>query len=326
MSVIPKISVIVPVYKAEQYLHRCVDSILTQSFTDFELLLVDDGSPDICGIICDEYAEKDSRVRVFHKPNGGVSTARNFGIEVAKGDWVFFSDADDELVPNALKILTSHLDKDVAYVMGGYRNYNEGGNVIYEENMRSEKMISQSEAITQMFRPTDYAYQGYLWNKLFKLSIIKEHNLQFADDIYFNEDRLFNIVYLLSIGTQKCFYTTEPVYNYVVRFNSAMASLKMSYYPKFATDLTAFVRALEVLKSSKDKHNIQLCKWAAFQSYRTNLRMMRKFDAYDKALRMRMYRELREQVSIADLANFHIRMLIVILKSKLYAIYTRLVK
>lgn len=321
-----KISVIVPVYKVEKYLHRCIDSILSQSFTDFELILVDDGSPDNCGKICDEYAQKDSRVHVFHKPNGGVSSARNLGIEIAKGEWVFFSDADDELGSNAFKILTSHLDKDVAYVMGGYKKYDEDGNFVYGVNRRSEKMMSKSEAITQMFRSTDYVYQGYLWNKLFKLSVIKENHLRFADGIYFNEDRLFNIQYLLNIGAQKCFYTTESIYNYFVRSNSTMASLKKSYNPKFATDLTAFVRALEVLKSSQDRKNIQLCKWDAFESYRANLRMMRKFDVYDDVLEKRMYRELREQVSVFDLANIYSKIILGMLKSKFYSIYTRRIK
>ena len=84
----PKISVIVPVYKAEAYLHRCVDSLLAQTFTDFEVLLVDDGSPDRSGEICDEYARKDRRVRVFHKENGGVSSARNMGLDNARGEYV----------------------------------------------------------------------------------------------------------------------------------------------------------------------------------------------------------------------------------------------
>ena len=91
----PKISVIVPVYNVEKYLPRCIDSILSQTFTDFELLLIDDGSPDNCGKICDEYAAKDSRVRVFHKPNGGVSSARNLGLDNARGEWIAFIDSDD---------------------------------------------------------------------------------------------------------------------------------------------------------------------------------------------------------------------------------------
>ena len=91
----PKISVIVPVYKAEKYICRCVDSILAQTFTDFELLLIDDGSPDNSGAICDEYAASDSRVKVFHKENGGVSSARNVGLDNACGEWITFVDADD---------------------------------------------------------------------------------------------------------------------------------------------------------------------------------------------------------------------------------------
>lgn len=212
----PQISVIVPVYNVEKYLPRCIDSILSQTFTDFELLLIDDGSPDNSGKICDEYAIKDSRVKVIHKQNGGVSSARNVGIENATGEWVFFSDADDILVPNAFYILTSRINSEVAYVMAGYKRCDENHNIEYEVKTREEHIISSSDAVTQMFRPTDYVYQGYLWNKLFKLSVIKENNLKFAVDIYFNEDRLFNILYLLKIGNQKCIYTTEPVYHYVV--------------------------------------------------------------------------------------------------------------
>lgn len=99
-----KISVIVPVYNAEKYLRRCVGSILAQTFTDFELLLVDDGSTDASGAICDEYASADARVRVFHKPNGGVSSARNLGLDNARGEWIAFADADDYLFKHFLCI------------------------------------------------------------------------------------------------------------------------------------------------------------------------------------------------------------------------------
>ena len=93
------ISIIVPIYKAEAFIARCIDSILVQTYQDWELLLVDDGSPDDSGKICDEYAAKDARIQVFHKPNGGVSSARNLGLKKAIGDWVSFIDADDYLLP-----------------------------------------------------------------------------------------------------------------------------------------------------------------------------------------------------------------------------------
>ena len=108
----PEVSVIVPVYKVEPYLHRCIDSILGQTFTDFELILVDDGSPDNCGKICDEYAKKDGRVRVVHKENGGVSSARNTGLQIACGKFIYFCDSDDYVEKELLN--------DTVQAMDGY--------------------------------------------------------------------------------------------------------------------------------------------------------------------------------------------------------------
>ena len=110
MKEAPKVSIIVPVYKAEKYLQRCVDSILAQTFTDFELLLVDDGPPDSSGIISDRYAATDPRVHVFHKPNGGVSSARNLGIDNARGEWLMFVDADDTISKNLFQISSKFFD------------------------------------------------------------------------------------------------------------------------------------------------------------------------------------------------------------------------
>ena len=112
-----KISVIVPIYKVEKYIHKCVDSILSQTFTDYELFLVDDGSPDNCGKICDEYAQKDNRIIVIHKENGGLSDARNVAIDRAKGDYLTFIDSDDYVVENHLETLYNALvetDSDMA--------------------------------------------------------------------------------------------------------------------------------------------------------------------------------------------------------------------
>lgn len=104
------ISIIVPVYKVEKYLCRCIDSVLAQTYQDWELILVDDGSPDKSGDICDAWAKKDNRIRVFHKQNGGVSTARNLGLDEAKGEWIMFLDSDDMLTPHALQYCIEHTD------------------------------------------------------------------------------------------------------------------------------------------------------------------------------------------------------------------------
>ena len=122
----PKISVIVPVYNTEKYLDRCIQSILAQTYTDFELLLVDDGSTDSSGAICDKYAEQDSRVRVFHKENGGVSSARNQGLDNAKGEWITFVDSDDWVDREFFNILSKSSKPDILisyYVADGWSRW-----------------------------------------------------------------------------------------------------------------------------------------------------------------------------------------------------------
>ena len=153
---VPKISIIVPVFNVEQYLPRCIDSILNQSFRNFELLLIDDGSSDNSGNICDRYAKNDFRIKVFHKKNGGVSSARNVGIDNAIGDWIFFSDADDELFPNGLSILYASIGHNVDLVMAGYERYSNDGKLAYSMPIRSHRILNRKEGVRNMFRPLYY--------------------------------------------------------------------------------------------------------------------------------------------------------------------------
>lgn len=242
-----KISIIVPVYNAEKYLRHCLDSILNQSFKDFELLLIDDGSKDRSGKICDEYAEKDKRVSVLHQVNQGVSVARNVGLEHAQGEWIYFPDSDDIVVENALEIMMKMCVEDIDYVMCGYEVYDENGSCSYAIPERQERVISREDALMEMFAPTDYRYQGYLWNKLFRASITRDNSLRFVKGIKFNEDRLYNVEYLCRIKGNVA-YTTVPVYHYVERSSSAMASLTQRFNPYFLTDLDAFVKMGKTLR------------------------------------------------------------------------------
>ena len=118
----PTLSIIVPVYKAEKYLRQCVDSIIAQSFTDWECILVDDGSPDRSGAICDEYAQTEARIRVIHKENGGVSSARNVALERIAGEWLTFVDSDDCLYPNALKRWVEVAEQNNLYLIQWHFN------------------------------------------------------------------------------------------------------------------------------------------------------------------------------------------------------------
>lgn len=243
----PSISIIIPVYNAEKYLPACLTSILSQSFRDFEIVLVDDGSVDGSLALINEWAHKDGRVKVFHKANGGVSSARNLGLSKASGEYVTFVDADDELPTGALEKLMSETGDGIDFVMGGYEMYDEDGNLTYAIEERSEKTVSREEGIRQMYKPSPYMYWGFICSKLFKTNIIRKHKIAFDLDIKFNEDRLFIVRYLTSQkGDVRMF--TEPVYKYILRGSGAMTSMNSGFNPAFVTDFVATVRMKDIIK------------------------------------------------------------------------------
>lgn len=306
MTTTPKISVIVPVYKVEKYLCKCIDSILAQTFTDFELLLIDDGSPDKSGEICEKYAEKDSRIRVFHKENEGVSSARNMGIDNARGEWIYFMDSDDELKNNGLEILLKNTKENVDLVMADYEVYDEKGKQISSSINVKTMIISPQTAISYMFRPADCKYHGYLWTKLFRKSFITDLSLYFNTEIYFNEDRLFIVEYLCQ-QINKCIYTTYPVYRYYKRPTSAMASLERGFNRKFVSDLKAFALMYKRILPLKDKRNSFLAKEGIYESYLDIKYMMKKYNVQDNSLKNEIDTVLYENVSTFYLSLFFLK-------------------
>lgn len=216
-----KISVIVPVYDVEAYLPRCVNSILSQSFTDFELILVDDGSPDNCGQICDEYAEKDNRVRVFHKQNGGVSSARNLGLYNARGEWITFIDSDDYVEVDYLKELMDTQQRyQVDYVVTV-----KGG-----DSQDIELEICRDE-YKLLFHKFKIDRNGYPWGKLYNAAIIKTVDLHFNERVRLGEDAMFTLLYLLEtnsvtlISSDKYCYETERLGSLTKTLNSYESEL-----------------------------------------------------------------------------------------------------
>ena len=153
------ISVIVPVYKVEPYLHQCVDSILAQTFTDFELILVDDGSPDNCGRICDEYAKQDDRVRVIHQENGGLSAARNAGIDAAKGEYITFIDSDDVVTYNYIEVLYENmLNNNADVTVCSIHEFTDDSEIETCFNVKNILKLTGKEACLSIYR-----HSGYLW-------------------------------------------------------------------------------------------------------------------------------------------------------------------
>lgn len=211
----PIISVIVPVYNTEKYLVRCIESILSQKFSNFELLLIDDGSQDSSGMICDHYAKIDNRIKVYHKKNGGVSSARNTGLCFACGYWVTFCDSDDYVSPDWLLEFSKSFDCDLI-VQGFHKR------VIGSEDYSS--IAFPSDGYYKKGRFDDFLDQldsidnvGYLWCRLFNLQIIKDNNIRFNERYVIWEDLNFIFQYMLfitscSIQKSVCYYYTEPSY------------------------------------------------------------------------------------------------------------------
>lgn len=193
----PLISIIVPVYNAEKTLSRCVNSILNQTFQIWELLLIDDGSIDKSGKICDKYAEFDNRVKVFHRKNQGVSATRNFGIKNSIGKYITFIDSDDEVVKSYLSVLYENIQgTDIVFFFSKW---------IYKDNSQVEILLNnfnsneqnaiEKEIALMMDNKTGHDLLGFAWNKMFKSSIIKEHHLEFIENLIISEDEIFTLDY-----------------------------------------------------------------------------------------------------------------------------------
>ena len=214
----PMVSIIVPVYNAEQYLRRCVDSILNQEYTDFELFLVNDGSTDSSGEICTEYGDKDSRVIVIQKENTGVSDSRNQALDRARGKYLQFLDSDDWITPDATRLFVRAAEEygcDMV-ISDFYRVVGE--RLSPKGDIEEEGVLTREEfAAHMMENPADF-YYGVLWNKLYRRDIVEEHKLRMDTDISWCEDFMFNLEY---IRYAKVFYALHaPIYYYVKRKGS----------------------------------------------------------------------------------------------------------
>lgn len=212
----PKISIIVPVYKVEPYIHKCIDSILNQTFKDFELILVDDGSPDNCGNICDEYEKKDIRIKVIHKENGGLSSARNAGLDIAIGKYVGFVDSDDYIEKDMYEILYSICEENKCDIASC-------SSIIYFPNKKvingGHDLIIHNKKDAMKTMLEGKLYDEVVWVKLFKRSVIG--NIRFPiGKIY--EDTAFT--YKIIDRANKVATIGKPKYNYIKHKNSIMSN------------------------------------------------------------------------------------------------------
>lgn len=204
----PKISIIIPVYNSGKTLRRCVDSVISQTLIDFECIMIDDGSTDESGGICDDYVGRDSRFRVFHKDNGGVSSARNVGLDNMKGEYVVFIDSDDWVLPNYLKNLYDGLlDCDITISYSTYC-YSDGS---IEKEKYPAQIISQS-CFSLLFTDNDLHWHTSPWGKLFRSDIIQRNSLRFKKDVHIGEDAIFLYNYLRIVDTVSVISCTDYCY------------------------------------------------------------------------------------------------------------------
>lgn len=214
------ISVIVPVYRVEKYLKKCIDSILEQTYRNMEIILVDDGSDDSCPDICEEYAKIDKRVKVIHQTNGGLSAARNSGIRAAKGKYISFIDSDDYIEKDMYEVLVKRMQKDESQLaVCNYMYVDESGNFIESLNKKNaiiDGVITPKEALERLILDRN-CYYIPAWNKLYERSLFKD--IQFPEG-KLNEDEF--VVHYIYEKCRKISCVEKELYYYVQRMGSIM--------------------------------------------------------------------------------------------------------
>ena len=261
-------SVIVPIYNIEKYLRRCVDSVLAQTFTDFELILVDDGSPDGCPAICDEYARADGRIKVIHKANGGLVSARQAGIRLACGDYVFNLDGDDAICEDALAsaaeiIRETHADM----VSFSYRCSVNGRLSDVVEDLAEEGLYDRVRMEEQIFPKllSDGNMQHmfyFLWGKAIRRELLIEHQLRVNPAISLGEDLSCVVPCYLSAGT--VYLSRKSVYLYTIRNDSISTDFKTGQITQIA-DVIEGLRRLEVPKPADFEE--QIARYSCFMCF-----------------------------------------------------------
>lgn len=264
----PLISIIIPIYNGEKYLKVCLDSILAQTYTHFELILVDDGSTDTSSQICDAYAESDSRVITYHISNGGVSHARNYGINVAKGGWITFIDCDDWITPDYLKDFASqNLEPSTLYIIQADKVENEKIKpwpYLYKEGIC--KLKAGNERIIDKL-----LVYGTPWGKFFNSAVVKENKILFDEQISNHEDTLFYFEYIRRI---KNIRILSSRYYYRIESTGSL-SKNMAKYQDFLYSSSRITDELNCLIQSnglkngnfrRTRHLIQYIKTKAIRS------------------------------------------------------------
>lgn len=236
----PLVSIIVPIYNVEKYLHRCMETLINQTIENIEIIMVDDGSPDNCHQLCDEYAKKDKRIHVIHKENGGLGFARNSGLEIATGEYISFVDSDDYVTEDMCEKLYQAAKRNNADVVYGSIFYDNGFSKRIGKCVDSETIWIGEEKVKNLLldfiatkpgKSKDTIMEVSVWKAIFRRSIFNEYNIKFESERKFiSEDVIFNIDYLYNC---KCVVAIpDPVYYYCVNPSSLSKTFRADRFQK----------------------------------------------------------------------------------------------
>ena len=246
------ISIIVPIYNVEKYLNKCIESIVNQTYENIEIILIDDGSNDNSGIICDEYAKKDNRIIVVHKENGGVSSARNKGLKIAKGEWISFVDADDWIEQTFCQTLLNKVTQEQADIaLCGYNRITD--NRIEKINANNQEVfLNSNEYLVKSLNPqTGF---GFCHMKLIKKEVLK--SISFNERIEVGEDALFNIQ--LSTYIKKAVFLKQPLYNYRINNQSVVKRYDENYANKYLKSMKIIEEYIWQEYNEENEENIEI--------------------------------------------------------------------
>lgn len=263
---IPLISIIVPVYKVEKYLPACIDSILAQTYENFELILVDDGSPDNCGKICDEYAQKDNRIKVIHQENGGVTKARATGVNQASGEFITFVDSDDTIPNDAIESLCKCISPNIDIIIGKISGQEE-----FPFPIKKNTYLSVAIDSYRCCHLLQYIPSGPV-AKLFRKKLFNQNVLEIPREIKIGEDWLMNI--RLSFNTSKnVSFINQVVYNYLIHDISITNTYKTDtiYDKVFFKYYMASIPKSESSKFMFQTITMRLKRFLIATGYKTNI-------------------------------------------------------
>lgn len=307
----PLISIIVPVYNAEKYIAHCIDSILSQTFANFEALLVNDGSTDESGKICDDYAKKNDRVRVIHKENGGVSSARNKGLDNATGNWICFIDSDDWVSTSYLQNFINAADEDTQLVLQSFWHENETKQTSIPVYL-PDCIINYNFELVSFLESAKNVHNGFLWHRMFKRAIIEKEKVRFAVGVSFAEDGWFFYQYLKTV--QHFVLTSAIGYHYCFRQGSLTSSgnkrpidISLKVIRGFIDSLSAF----DMPEAKREQHTyfIRRYTWRLIESWFVNRAYQ---DTGNKKQCLNIVRQLISEYRLDDIihVSFSLKLLI----------------